>query len=144
MKRPIGTTAAAQANVPRGSAGKQSKAPSNATDAAQAKSLRGSHGEQADAPNGAQAAVQAIGPGRSDGDQAKAPRSVAAEAQEDIPSEAVVVRWRSLWCTYKWYGKAGAQGCLFRVLPPFCPFKFLPTCVGGRGYKRLSTLAGGA
>ena len=144
MKGPIGTTATAQANVPRGSAGKQSKAPSDSTDAAQAKSLRGSHGEQADGPNGAPAAVQAIGPGGSDGGQAKAPTSAVAVAQEDIPSEAVVARWRSLWCAYKWDGKAGAQGCLFPVLPPFCPFTFLPTCVGGRGYKRLSTRAGGA
>ena len=53
-------------------------------------------------------------------------------------------RQRHLWYAYKWNGRAGARGHLFRVLPHFCLFKFLPVCVGGRGCKRLSTLAGGA
>ena len=45
-------------------------------------------------------------------------------------------RWRRLWYAYQWNGRAGARGLLFRLLPPFCPYTFLPECVGGRGCKR--------
>ena len=141
VKAPIGTTAAAQANVPRDSAGKQPKAPSHAMDAAQAKTPRGSHGEQANAPNGAAAAVQAIGPGGSDRGQAKAPRSAAAVAQETIPSEVVVARtlsrsgrvqkreilcWRCCGVLIVWWRMSGDA-----------------SEVRGRGFKRPCTLGGG-